>query len=563
MNFRLSVIDLSLDDSASRLTLLESSNLDEVRNFFPVIAPRNRGRRIFILERSGAYLPRRPRVPDGTIEKALSDHLGTPETFFTEHTAQGPAFTANEAHIRSSWLPSSMPADEIFHHDMFSMWLYTGSTKDVQWPCSKSGRRLCPGDEGVELRCDATGRELQFYELKSRPEGKRWLMIVPQRCSYWSSLYGEGGWDTLILCDPPPTYGKVNRTGGPVSLVKRIPFNNGYREFLPPSAVRHGAVSDYTRQELTLIPRQPGEDALAARRRHAINVQRRALQEQLDCPSPPRTCMFDDLRYYFCKHAQLLDIRDHPSCVTLFPLKLIAGHFVVVHDFVAFQTARMRSTGWNLRRETAEQVRAAQEVETAWSRFRCTEYLEAVTSVLDTLDVARDSHHTHPYFYPSPTIYRRATFFDRPRSYDPQGRIGHPETLPDAVPPLHTSDWKSPINDFIYLHRQFSLRREDYDRITTSIAALAGIISGRLGIDEAKTAKALTFVAMCFAPLSWISGVYSMEVFGPDGEFFWQYWATALPTMLAVWGVFFIWKYKWWVVGLRVLVGLWRWVFGS
>ncbi|KAK4444210.1 hypothetical protein QBC34DRAFT_385485 [Podospora aff. communis PSN243] len=89
--------------------------------------------------------------------------------------------------------------------------------------------------------------------------------------------------------------------------------------------------------------------------------------------------------------------------------------------------------------------------------------------------------------------------------------------------------WKFPINDFNKLHRQFTLRREGYDRITTSIAALAGIIAGRPGIDDAKTAKALTFVAMCFGPLSWVSGIYSMEAFGPDGRFFWQYWVTAVP----------------------------------
>ncbi|KAK0647090.1 hypothetical protein B0T16DRAFT_458952 [Cercophora newfieldiana] len=544
MTFRLSVIELSLNNSTSTLLLRECSDLNEARTFFIT----------------------NPQIADQRIERVFQEHLGAPEEFFAEHTTQGPSFTTDESHIRSSWLPSSMPAEESFHQDLFCMWLYTGRTQDIQWPCSKSGLMLCPGDEGLELRCDATGRELQFYELKSRPEGRRWLMIVPQRCSYWSNRHGENGWDAVILCDPPPTHALVNGTGGPVNVTRRIPFNGGYREFIPPAVVREGAISENTRQALDLIPVEPGEfDAQRARRYHAVNDRRRVLQEQLDSPSPPRLSMFEDLRYYFCRHAKVLENREHPSCATLFPLKLIASHFCVVHDFVAFQTAKMRSTGWNLRRETAEQVRAAQEVETAWSRFRCTEYLEAVTAMLDTLGAATDEHHTPPYFYDSfNSIYRRGNFFDGPYRHTPTRSRERPAieergraVPPDAATSHYSSDWKSPINDFIFLHRQFTLRREDYDRITTSIAALAGIIAGRLGIDEAKTAKALTFVAMCFAPLSWVSGIYSMEVFGPDGPFFWQYWLTALPTMFAVWGVFFVWKYKWWAAALSFIVRRW------
>ena len=374
----------------------------------------------------------------------------------------------------------------------------------------------------------------------------------------------------IILCDPPPEYALVNGNGGPVSLRHRVPFNGGYREFIPQSLIRDGAISSGTREALNSMACGTGEDEQGSRRRGAVNDFRRVLEEQLDDMSPPRTSMFEDLRYYLCRHGALLDNRDHPSCVTLFPLKLIASHFCVVHDFVAFQTAKMRSTGWNLRRETAEQVRAAQEVETAWSRFRCTEYLQAVTAMLDTLGIARDEHHPPPYFYDAfTTTYRRGHFPDRSHQHTPDRITLAPRDSPaaeasssdDVIDPYTSSEWKSPINDFIFLHRQFTLRREDYDRITTSIAALAGIISGRLGIDEAKTAKALTFVAMCFAPLSWVSGIYSMEAFGPDGALFGQYWATALPTMFAVWGVFFVWKYKWWAVVVSVLAGAWGGLF--
>jgi len=200
MSFRLSVIGLSLDNPVSTLALRESSSLSEVSAFFAANPPRHRYGRTFILERSGAYRPHPPDFEAQTIEKVLHDRLGVPDDFLDEHTTQGPAFTTDEDHIRSSWLPSSMPAEKRFHQDLFSMWLYTGCTQDVQWPCSVTGRMLCPGDEGLALRCEATGRELQFYQRKTLPEGlplpegRRWLMIVPHRCSYWSVRRGDS-WD--------------------------------------------------------------------------------------------------------------------------------------------------------------------------------------------------------------------------------------------------------------------------------------------------------------------------------------------------------------------------------
>ncbi|KAK3386834.1 hypothetical protein B0H63DRAFT_468464 [Podospora didyma] len=271
--------------------------------------------------------------------------------------------------------------------------------------------------------------------------------------------------------------------------------------------------------------------------------------------SPPQTSMFDDLTYYFTQHAHHLDTRlSQPCCTTLFPLKLIAAHFSTLHDFVAFQTATMRSRGWSLRRETADQIRAAHEVELAWSRFRCTEYIEVLARILDFLRVGYDDYLTHlpVNYYNTHHNGRARGCFDvtcqAVRCIRARQSVQHP-SAEAIIPPEDSSsscvsDWKSSAAaaDFVLLHRQFLLRREDYDRITTSIAALAGIISGRVGIEEARTAKALTFVAMCFAPLSWVSSVYSIPDAESAGPLFRKYWASALPATLAVWLVFLAWQ---------------------
>jgi hypothetical protein len=242
--------------------------------------------------------------------------------------------------------------------------------------------------------------------------------------------------------------------------------------------------------------------------------------------------MFDGLHYYFTKYPSLLESLSSPSFTTLFPLKIIASQYCLLNSFISFQTATMRSTGWALKRETPEEVRASREVELAWSRFRCSEYLEAIEAILDTLGI--------PYSDPpiSTNIYNRR--HDIPTRFE----ATQIETLPVGQGKSSEPNWRCHATDFLVLHRQFVLRRLDYDRITTSIAALMSIITGRLGIAEAQTVKTLTYVAMIFAPLAWISGIFGMsdnDEYGPGRPQFWKFWEVAIPTTLAVFLLFFVW----------------------
>jgi len=103
--------------------------------------------------------------------------------------------------------------------------------------------------------------------------------------------------------------------------------------------------------------------------------------------------------------------------------------------------------------------------------------------------------------------------------------------------------------DFKWIHEQLMLRRDDYDRLTTSMSALAGIIGTRQALEEtrlqkeesmralreAKSTKTLTVIAMAFAPMAWTSQLFSMtDLFVPGGRQFWVYFAVSLPLTLFV-----------------------------
>jgi hypothetical protein len=183
--------------------------------------------------------------------------------------------------------------------------------------------------------------------------------------------------------------------------------------------------------------------------------------------------------------------------------------------FVSFQISSMRSRGWALKRNTQEERDAAAMVETDWSRFRCSEYLEDMEANLDALGMTR---------------------------------------IDEKIQDMY-GDWKACELDFRWIYDQLTLRRDDYDRLTRSMSALAGIIGARQALEEtrlqkeetmralreAKTTKTLTVIAMAFAPMALTSQWFSMrDLFQPGGKAFWVYFAVALPFTLFVFMVAFI-----------------------
>lgn len=207
-----------------------------------------------------------------------------------------------------------------------------------------------------------------------------------------------------------------------------------------------------------------------------------------------------------------------PEVAAAFLRKIVASHYCQLLGFVSHQTAAMRSSGWAVQRRTQQEIDESQQVETAWSHFKCPEYLEALGAALDSLGLSQ-GHDPYDLF-------------------DADEAPGMVADAPGGSSPArpHAADWRSSAPDFLYLHREFRLRLADYARMTSSLAALNGMIGGRISILEARTARSLTLVAMLFAPPACVASIFSIpsDVFGKDGPPFWYYWAAAVPLTVLV-----------------------------
>lgn len=225
--------------------------------------------------------------------------------------------------------------------------------------------------------------------------------------------------------------------------------------------------------------------------------------------APPRISFATDFSHYLTTYPDSLSRDGNPPSVSLLVKKLVAAHYTPLIAFVTFQISSMRSRGWALQRSTQVERDAARTVEEDWSRFRHGEYLEDMEANLDAL--------------------------------------GLPRT--DFGSDTNINDWRHTDGEFRWIYQQLSLRQADYYKLTTSMAALAGIISTRQALEEtrlqkeeavralreAKSMKTLTVIAMAFAPLAWTSGLFNMsEPFAPGGPKFWVYFAVALPATFVV-----------------------------
>jgi len=228
-----------------------------------------------------------------------------------------------------------------------------------------------------------------------------------------------------------------------------------------------------------------------------------------ECKPPPRTSFANDFAHYLKFCGRQIDENSTQLSISLLIKKLVAAHYPPLIGFVTFQISSMRSRGWALKRTTQTEKDAAAMVEKDWSRFRCTEYLEDMEANLDALGIRRFDCNEHA------------------------GMDG----------------WLAWQVEFHWIYQQLNQRRVDYDRLTTSMAALAGIISARQALEEtrlqkeeavralreAKSMKTLTVIAMAFAPLTWTSGLFNMsDPFVPGGSEFWVYFAVALPATVVV-----------------------------
>ncbi len=121
--------------------------------------------------------------------------------------------------------------------------------------------------------------------------------------------------------------------------------------------------------------------------------------------------------------------------------------------------------------------------------------------------------------------------------------------------PYQTRHWTDCTADYQYLLMRFRELRHRTECLNSAVTGLASISGNRQAykeqqlalqtakrsIREAKSNKAVTLLGLVFIPLAYTSQLFSMaDPYGPAGQQFWIYFATALPLIVVVIGGFYV-----------------------
>ncbi|KAM5349368.1 hypothetical protein ACJ41O_005873 [Fusarium nematophilum] len=166
-----------------------------------------------------------------------------------------------------------------------------------------------------KLCCADTGRHIGVTRL-ARSFSR--IGVVRRKCAVWRRQR-EGGWDVVLITDPPLR--RVQRDG-PDDIVEitPVPMQGGYIDFLP----------------------------------HAIQTQARR--------GPPRTCMMDDVCFYLNASSSFIPT-DEPASIQNLVLKIIASHYMQHADFLKTVVS---NTQWHLANRENLESYSGSGVENQW-----------------------------------------------------------------------------------------------------------------------------------------------------------------------------------------------------
>ena len=304
--------------------------------------------------------------------------------------------------------------------------------------------------------------------------------MVQRKATFWSHELGEGSWDSLLIIDEPLKHvlegDRHNHRRVPVNAT---PFQGGYPDFIK-----------------------------YANRREALLT-----------PGPPRSSLFDDLRYYLTHHASALTITANPISCTTFLQKIVASEYLLLANFmqgVLSHTSRLLT-----RRATFADL-GVRWVEERWSDLisaqrRCQAHSHRLDQILMTLGISRPS-----------------------------------------------ADWRDVSRDFIHLRGLFEELNRKAETLVSDFTGLAGIVGNRHSLGEARSVRVVTILGMTFLPLSFVSSLFSMEPrYLPGGCYFWVYFAVSVPLMMFIFLVPLLVGLGYETQGVRQSCAVWAHTFGQ
>ncbi|KAM6513511.1 hypothetical protein FALCPG4_015918 [Fusarium falciforme] len=201
--------------------------------------------------------------------------------------------------------------------------------------------------QGSGIHCAETGRQISttrtFGDFSE-------ILMLSRKCSFWScSTTPEGGWNMVVLCDPPIRM--ASKFPNQVAIrVPNEPWEGGYVDFLPQ-------------------------------------------RDQMKCSTgPPRTAMLDDLSYYLQTHSQHLNLGDSLA-PTFFVRKIVACHY-------ARQLEYLRKIILKVQQKLAHHIDLSRftitEVESQWSDVqtlerRIIQYCRDLTDIMTQLHIPENA----------------------------------------------------------------------------------------------------------------------------------------------------------------------------
>ena len=98
-----------------------------------------------------------------------------------------------------------------------------------------------------------------------------------------------------------------------------------------------------------------------------------------------------------------------------------------------------------------------------------------------------------------------------------------------------TDSWKSLQEDYEYLALALINQGKQLEASVPLVTTYLQLVESRRAYLETKNVSRLTTVALVFVPLSFVSGLFSMnEVFAPGGPLFWLFFAVSFPVLILV-----------------------------
>ncbi|KAF4460912.1 Zinc transport [Fusarium albosuccineum] len=92
--------------------------------------------------------------------------------------------------------------------------------------------------------------------------------------------------------------------------------------------------------------------------------------------------------------------------------------------------------------------------------------------------------------------------------------------------------WAFILKDVDYLRQQLQDYGQSLEQMVTVATSMVQLLDSRRSILEAVNVRRLTYIALVFVPLAWVSSLFSMsDGYSPGGDHFWVYFVTALPLL--------------------------------